>query len=142
LRQAERLDLKRQRMETLRQRAAQLLDPGALVAVAAAAQMKQPELPVSEPAFAVLGKRREIESALLGLWYEWRRSASHRTDKPDAQWYLSYSLDDRLGNKRRGRDALRRRAAVSFAVCVVVCDHPPEKRKVGGSTPPLTTLRL
>ena len=23
---------------------------------------------------------------------------------------------------------------------VVVCDRPPEKRKVGGSTPPLTTI--
>jgi len=107
----ERLDLKRQRMETLSQRAAQLLDHDALVAVAAAAQMKQPELPVREPAFAVLGTQREIESALLGLWYEWHRRVSHRTDKPDTQWYLSYSLGDRLGNKRKARDALRRRAA-------------------------------
>lgn len=108
---SERLDLKRQRIETISQRAAQLLDHGALVAVAAAAQMKQPELPVSEPAFAVLGTQREIESALLGLWHEWHRRVSHRTDKPDAQWYLSYSLGDMLGSKRKGRDALRRRAA-------------------------------
>jgi hypothetical protein len=107
----ERLDLKRQRMETLSQRAAQLLDHDALIAVAAAAQMKQPELPVSEPAFAVLGTQREIEGAVLGLWYEWHRRVSHRTDRPDAQWYLSYSLGDRLGNRRKGRDALRRRAA-------------------------------
>jgi len=107
----ERLDLKRQRMEILSQRAAQLLDHDALVAVAAAVQMKQPELPASEPAFAVLGTQREIESALLSLWYEWHRRVSHRADKPDAQWSLSYSLGDRLGNKRKGRDALRRRAA-------------------------------
>jgi hypothetical protein len=31
---------------------------------------------------------------------------------------------------------------VSFVTFEVVCDHPAEKRKVGGSTPPLTTSNL
>jgi len=107
---SERLDRKIRHAEALRRQAAQLVDTDALIAAAAAGRMPQPELPASDPAFAVLGGRSEVRSALLSLWYRWHADVIHGWRMPHEYSFLGYELDERLGNKRKGRDRLRARA--------------------------------
>jgi hypothetical protein len=103
--------LKARRAETLRQRAARLLDEAPLIAVSAAAGMATPDLPVDDPAFAVLGGPPQARYALSSLWGEWHSRVSHERTVPSAHSYLAYTMEDLLGGKRKGREKLRRRTA-------------------------------
>ena len=105
-----RLDLKNRYAETLRFQAARLVDSAALITAAAADRIPQPEFPAADPAFAVLGSTSETRGALLGLWYKWHSAVCDGWLLPHEYGFLEYKLDECLGNKRKGREALRARA--------------------------------
>jgi hypothetical protein len=105
-----RLDLKSTYAEVLRRQAAQLLNPGAMVAACGAHRMPVPELPVDDPALAVLGSDSDVHRALRSLWREWHLQVSHGWLIPREYDFLAYKLGERLGNKRKGRDQLDERA--------------------------------
>jgi hypothetical protein len=104
------LDLKSKHAEVLRQQAAQLLNPGALVAASGAHRMPMPELPDDDPAFAVIGSSSDIQGALQSLWHEWHLRVSHGWLIPHEYDFLTRELAERMGNKRKGRDELHERA--------------------------------
>ena len=107
-----RIALKTRRADVLRERAARLLDGDALVAVAVAAAMKQPEFPLNDPAFTVLGKPSDVKWALSDLWQRWYSRVSHERAMPGGHGGLVYFvMDGRLGGKRKGREQLWRRSA-------------------------------
>lgn len=106
-----RIALKTCRADMLRERAARLLDGDALVAAAVAAAMKQPEFPLNDPAFTVLGTPSDVKWALSDLWQRWHAYASHGRAMPSAHGGLVYFvMDNRMGGKRKGREQLRRRS--------------------------------
>jgi hypothetical protein len=105
-----RLDLKSQYAETRRRQAALLLKAGALAGASGAHRMPVPELPVDDPAFAVLGSSRDAAMALRMLWREWQHQVSHGWLDPHEYDHLTYKLDERTGNKRKGREELHQRA--------------------------------
>lgn len=105
----ERLDRKSAYADVLRRRAAQLLNPAALVAACGAYRMARPELPVDDPAFAVLGS--DSGRALRSLWRDWHLQVSHGWLPPrEYHFLLAHKLSEQLGNKREGRDQLQERA--------------------------------
>lgn len=107
-----RIALKTRRADVLRERAARLLDGDALVAVAVAAAMKQPEFPLDDPAFAVLGKPFDVKWALSDLWQRWYSRVSHERVMPGGHGGLVYFvMDGWLGGKRKGREQLWRLSA-------------------------------
>jgi hypothetical protein len=107
-----RIALKTRRADVLRERAARLLDGDALVAAAVAAAMKQPEFPLNDPAFTVLGTPSDVRWALSDLWWRWHSYVSHGRATPGAHGGLVYFvMDSRLGGKRKGREQLWRRSA-------------------------------
>jgi hypothetical protein len=107
-----RIALTTRRADVLRERAARLLDGDALVAVAVAAAMKQPEFPLNDPAFTVLGKPSDVKWALSDLWQRWYSRVSHERAMPGGHGGLVYFvMDGRLGGKRKGREQLWRRSA-------------------------------
>jgi hypothetical protein len=150
----ERLDQKSKYAEVLRQQAAQLLNLGALVSAAGAHRMAMPELPDRDPAFAVLGSSSDVRIALRSLWHEWHLRVSHGWLVPHEYDFLTHKLDERLGNKRKGRDELYGRArrllnawadaAVAAAGSeheadqLVVASIPLGDRERDGSRPPLS----
>lgn len=107
---SERLGLKDGYAGALRERAARLLDTGALRVAAAADSMPLPAVPEEDPAFASLGSSREAGIALRGLWHKWHSAVCYGWLMPDEYSYLTYELEDRLGAKRKGREGLRMRA--------------------------------
>ena len=108
---SKRLDLKSNYADVLRSQAAQLLNRNALLTASAAEQITMPDLPMSDPAFAVLGDMSDIRLALQGLWYDWHHQVSHGwLMPPDYSFYLTCKIVDRLGNKRKGRDQLSARS--------------------------------
>lgn len=109
---AGRIALKGRRADVLRERTGRLLDGDALVAVAVAAAMKQPEFPLNDPAFTVLGKPSDVKWALSDLWRGWFSRVSDGRAMPSEHGGLVYFvMDDRLGGKRKGREQLRQRSA-------------------------------
>jgi hypothetical protein len=107
-----RIALKTCRADVLRERAARLLDGDALVAAAVAAAMKQPEFPLNDPAFTVLGTPSDVKWALSDLWRRWHSHVSQGRSMPSAHGGLVYFvMDSRLGGKRKGREQLWRRSA-------------------------------
>ncbi|MEU5159696.1 hypothetical protein AB0G74_08825 [Streptomyces sp. NPDC020875] len=97
-----KLALKRQYLEALRTQAARFVDPDGLLAAAAVVDMNDPELPVDDDAFAVLGKSHEITSGLKELWSKWRVKAASGWDDPRRRSYIAYSLTHRIRSNRKG----------------------------------------
>jgi hypothetical protein len=105
----QRLERKSAYADVLRRQAAQLLNPAALVAACGAYRMARPELPVDDPAFAVLGS--DSDRALRSLWRDWHLQVSHGWLAPrEYHFLLAHKVSERLGNKRKGRDQLQERA--------------------------------
>jgi hypothetical protein len=100
---AKRLERKAQYAEILRRQAAALISEEALITAAAVDQEDEPDLPVSDPAFAVLGDRAAVRSALSGLRREWRSQVRTGRELPGYYSYLGYDL---MGGKRKGRAPL------------------------------------
>ncbi|MEV6423657.1 hypothetical protein [Streptomyces sp. NPDC051662] len=99
-----KLALKEQYLETLKTQAAQFVDPDGLLAAAAVAGMNDPELPVNDDAFTVLGKSQEIAGELRGLWRKWRSKAEYGWGDPSERAYIAYSLVHRIRSNRKGYD--------------------------------------
>jgi hypothetical protein len=148
------LNLKSKYAEVLRQQAAQLLNPGALIVASSAHRMLMPEAPDDDTAFAALGGSSDVRRALQSLWYEWQLQVSHGWLVPhEYDDLLIRKLGERLGNKRKGRDELNERArqllntwahaavAATEHECkadqLVVASIPPGDRERDGSRPPL-----
>ena len=100
---AKRLERKAQYAEILRRQAADLISVEALITAAAVDREDEPDLPVSDPAFAVLGDRAAVRSALSGLRREWRSQVRTGRELPGYYSYLGYDL---MGGKRKGRALL------------------------------------
>ncbi|MFE2042858.1 hypothetical protein ACFXAZ_18405 [Streptomyces sp. NPDC059477] len=99
-----KLALKERYLETLRTQAAQFVDPDGLLAAAAVAGMNDPELPVNDQAFTVLGKSQEIAGELRKLWHKWRSEAERGWDDPRERSYIAHSLLPRMRSNRKGYD--------------------------------------
>jgi hypothetical protein len=102
-----RLALKTRHADALRQQIKRLVDPQALVIAAAASLMKEPVLPSENPAFGVLGRPSDVQTAVRGLWRRWRSAVSDNWLMPREYSFLEYGLEQYLGNRRKGRDQLR-----------------------------------
>ncbi|MEU5980093.1 hypothetical protein [Streptomyces sp. NPDC047315] len=105
-----RVQRKLDRLQVLRARARRLIAPDALVLAAAVSGMKEPDLPASDPAFAVLGARGEVTDSLTSLWRQWRSVVEDSWDHPCEQEYLAYRLTRGMSSRRKGRDQLLERA--------------------------------
>jgi len=107
---AERMKLKSQYAETMRLKAARLLNRDALVVASRVRQMPHPELPADDSAFVALGDPMDVLGALEKLWREWQHQVSDGWLTPEECTYPVRQLEDRMGKRRRGRDELRARA--------------------------------
>ncbi|MFH9610716.1 hypothetical protein [Streptomyces sp. NPDC017448] len=99
-----KLALKEWYLETLRTQAAQFVDRDGLLAAAAVAGMDDPELPVSDHAFTMLGKSQEITGELRKLWHKWRSKAEYGWGDPSERSYIAYTLLHRFRSNRKGYD--------------------------------------
>ncbi|MDR3083204.1 MAG: hypothetical protein LBV60_20195 [Streptomyces sp.] len=97
-------------LQVLRARAGRLIVPDALVLAAAVSVMKEPDLPVDDPVFALLGARGEVKEALTSLWRQWRDAVEDSWDHPREQEYLAYRLSRGMSSRRKGRDQMLERA--------------------------------
>lgn len=100
---AKRLERKAQYAEILRRQAAALISEEALITAATVDREDEADLPVSDPAFAVLGDRAAVRIALSGLRREWRSQVRTGRELPGYYSYLGYDL---MGGKRKGRALL------------------------------------
>ncbi|MEU2119491.1 hypothetical protein ABZ567_28465 [Streptomyces sp. NPDC016459] len=105
-----RVQRKLDRLQVLRTRASRLITPDALALAAAVSGMKEPDLPVDDPAFAVLGARSEATDSLKSLWRQWRSTVEDSWDHPHEQDYLAYRLTRGMSSRRKGRDQALERA--------------------------------
>lgn len=103
---AKRLDRKAQYTETLRRQAVALISEEALITAAVVDQEGEPDLPVDDLAFAILGGHAAAQRALSGLRREWRSRVRDGREPPGYFSYLGYDL---TGNKRKGRELLNSR---------------------------------
>jgi hypothetical protein len=103
---AKRLEQKAEYTETLRRHAAALISEEALITAALIDREDEPDLPVSDPAFAVLGGQAAVCSALSGLRREWRSRVRTGHELPGYYPYLGYDL---MGGKRKGRELVNAR---------------------------------
>jgi hypothetical protein len=97
------LERKAQYAEILRRQAADLISEEALITAAAVDRQDEADLPVGDPAFAVLGDRTAVRGALSGLRREWRSQVRTGRELPGYYSYLGYDL---IGGKRKGRALL------------------------------------
>ena len=103
---AKRLELKAQYAETLRRQAVALISEETLITAAVVDREEEPELPVTDPTFAVLGDQVAVRRALSGLRREWRSQVRTGRELPGYYSYLGYDL---MGSKRKGRELLNAR---------------------------------
>ncbi|MCX4745952.1 hypothetical protein OG455_10510 [Kitasatospora sp. NBC_01287] len=97
-----RLAVKENYLEALRAQAALFVDAGTLVAASVAAGLKQPELPVTEPAFSGLGGRHEVTERLATLWRKWHAAALGGRERPSERVRLSYHAMHGIRSNRKG----------------------------------------
>ncbi|MFG2800603.1 hypothetical protein [Streptomyces pseudovenezuelae] len=97
-------------LETLRAQAARFVNPEELVAAAAATDLRMPELPCADPAFAVLGDNSRVSAALVDLWHRWQNAAGRPWEGPKARAYLSYGIVQGIRSSRKGYDVARAEA--------------------------------
>jgi hypothetical protein len=107
-----RVQRKSDRLQVLRTRAGRLIARDALVLAAAVSVMKEPDLPVDDPAFALLGTRGEVTDSLTSLWRQWRSAVEDSWDHPREQKYLASRLSRGRSSRRKGRDQMLERAQV------------------------------
>jgi hypothetical protein len=98
---AKRLERKAQYAEALRQQAAALINEEALIAAAVVDREDEPDLPIADAAFAVLGDQATVRRALSDLRREWRSRVRTGRELPRCYSYLGYDL---MGSRRKGRE--------------------------------------
>ncbi|MER5640319.1 hypothetical protein ABT095_25655 [Kitasatospora sp. NPDC002227] len=81
------LTAKQQYLESLRAQATLFVDPEVLLAAAAAAAMRQPELPVSDTVFSAIGTTEEVTTRLRALWRRWHAEAQGGWGRPGQRTY-------------------------------------------------------
>ncbi|WP_159395221.1 hypothetical protein [Streptomyces albireticuli] len=97
-----KLAVKEQYLEGLRAQAALFVDPAGLLLAAAVADMSEPELPLDDGVFSVLGKSADIAKHVKALWGEWQRRASDGWGRPGDRSYVAYSLVHHIRSNRKG----------------------------------------
>ncbi|MFF1505465.1 hypothetical protein ACFVZR_37915 [Streptomyces sp. NPDC058316] len=105
-----RVQQKLDRLQVLRTRAGRLIAPDALALAAAVSGMKEPDFPVDDPAFALLGARDDVRNALTSLWRQWRDAVEDSWDHPREQEYLAYRLSRGMSSRRKGLEQMLERA--------------------------------
>ncbi|MDT0433207.1 MULTISPECIES: hypothetical protein [Streptomyces] len=86
------LTVKTRYLERLRAQAARFVDLEELVVAAAATALSAPELPLGDPAFAVLGGNSRVSRAPADLWRRWRSAAGRPWEGPGTRAFLSYEI--------------------------------------------------
>lgn len=87
----------------LQRQAAQLVSRDALL-VAACVAVDVPDLPVQDPALAVLGAPAVVAQGLTSLWRRWSRRSVTSWEHPREHSYLVQYLTEGMGGRRKGRD--------------------------------------
>jgi hypothetical protein len=87
----------------LQRQAAQLVSRDALL-VAACVAMDVPDLPVQDPALAVLGAPAAVEQDLTSLWRRWSQRSVTSWDHPREHRDVARYLTQGMSGRRKGRD--------------------------------------
>ncbi|CRK56847.1 hypothetical protein [Alloactinosynnema sp. L-07] len=91
--------------EWLRAAIARTIDPGRLVAGAAALSLIEPEMSGDQPEFSVLGDSRRVVETMKECWRRWRDAAAEGLSPGDMASSAEYVVESAIGRKRNGRDA-------------------------------------
>ncbi|MEU1295853.1 hypothetical protein ABZ439_25885 [Streptomyces sp. NPDC005840] len=129
------LTVKTRYPETLRAQAARFVDLEELVVAAAATALSAPELPLGDPAFAVLGGNSRVSRAPADLWRRWRSAAGRPWEGPGTRAFLSCEIVRGMRSNRKGDDEARAAAAPLIAsweeeaqAAAVLADRAPRCR--------------
>ncbi len=109
-----KLTAKQQYLETARARAALFVDPERLLTAAAAAAMKQPELPIKRTVFRATDPSGDTSARLKALWREWQDNTERGWGGPSGRTYLAYGATHGIRPHRQG--CVQARAAVDELV--------------------------